>query len=95
MLEGLNGIRIKVGEEAARDDPFQKGDEIGSDFALVVASEPLDVQTLASTASPDIGVFCTTPEKVYFSHTSPEWPSEPFHKCLMFQNLYGYVRIEY
>ena len=38
---GLNGIRIKVGEEAAYDDPSQKGDEIGSQFALMIASEPL------------------------------------------------------
>jgi hypothetical protein len=31
-------------------------------------------QELALSGILDFGVFCMTPEKVYFSNTSPEWP---------------------
>jgi hypothetical protein len=34
-----------------------------------------------------LGFFAQPLEKVYFRNTPPEWPGEPFRKCLMFQHL--------
>jgi hypothetical protein len=43
----------------------------------------------------NMGFFAGPPEKIYFSNTPPKWLCEPLRKCLMFQNVYDYLRIGY
>ncbi len=41
-----------------------------------------------------MGFFAQPPKKVYFRDTPLERPCKPFPRCLMFQNLNDYLRIE-